>query len=482
MECRHDAYLSYYIDANGLLKGKWGGFKEIYNLEPNGETVFDIYYTHFSQWIPINEIGLFYNKFSCLKYDGILKLPKCGYYICEKNGRFGLITEDEEYILHVAYNDIKPFFEGICRGFGMRYLSLLKDNLSEIWKEEYKDNIFFIVTTETGKFLLNLSNRTVSAVYDDIFFSGIEEHSQIIYKNGDKYGAIDIDGNVLLKPFYDSYDFRRTLIFRYQKIPFNVWVNEGMYYGIIPTTNYDLCLMVGNYSNRWQDGCFFICMKGDKYGLISEEALLVSEPIFDDIILYKSKNGLSKGCLHITCRKGITEWSRITYVIARTGNKYFLYNISNGHQILNDCDIIKYTNFGHEDKKDFVEFEKEGIKGYVLWDESIVSTANYEEIKTILGYIYVKKDGKCGLIKPSGELLFPCDYDSIQISHGSKLILNKEGKEETVTIKGSSFYRLNESPTFSHYAGSYAQDEMGYSDDDIDTIFDGDPSAYWNID
>ena len=30
--------------------------------------------------------------------------------------------------------------------------------------------------------------------------------------------------------------------------------------------------------------------------------------------------------------------------------------------------------------------------------------------------------------------------------------------------------------------GSYAREEMGYSDDDIDTIFDGDPSAYWNID
>lgn len=29
---------------------------------------------------------------------------------------------------------------------------------------------------------------------------------------------------------------------------------------------------------------------------------------------------------------------------------------------------------------------------------------------------------------------------------------------------------------------SYAQDEMGYSDDDIDDIFDGDPNAYWNID
>ena len=37
-------------------------------------------------------------------------------------------------------------------------------------------------------------------------------------------------------------------------------------------------------------------------------------------------------------------------------------------------------------------------------------------------------------------------------------------------------------PTYDRYNGSYAQDEMGYSDDEIDTIFDGDPDAYWNID
>ena len=36
--------------------------------------------------------------------------------------------------------------------------------------------------------------------------------------------------------------------------------------------------------------------------------------------------------------------------------------------------------------------------------------------------------------------------------------------------------------TYDRYAGSWAQDVAGYSDDDIDTIFDGDPSAYWNID
>lgn len=39
-----------------------------------------------------------------------------------------------------------------------------------------------------------------------------------------------------------------------------------------------------------------------------------------------------------------------------------------------------------------------------------------------------------------------------------------------------------EEQRFERYAGSWAQDEAGYSDDEIDTIFDGDPSAYWNID
>lgn len=39
-----------------------------------------------------------------------------------------------------------------------------------------------------------------------------------------------------------------------------------------------------------------------------------------------------------------------------------------------------------------------------------------------------------------------------------------------------------ETPTYDRYSGSWAQDVEGYSDDDIDTIFDGDPSAYWNID
>lgn len=36
--------------------------------------------------------------------------------------------------------------------------------------------------------------------------------------------------------------------------------------------------------------------------------------------------------------------------------------------------------------------------------------------------------------------------------------------------------------SYGEYAGTYAQDEMGLSDDFINDVLDGDPDAYWNID
>ena len=47
--------------------------------------------------------------------------------------------------------------------------------------------------------------------------------------------------------------------------------------------------------------------------------------------------------------------------------------------------------------------------------------------------------------------------------------------------QNTEFY-IDDRPHYGNYAGSYAQDVMGYSDEDIDDAFEGDPDAYWNID
>ncbi|MDD7276503.1 MAG: hypothetical protein PUH39_02385, partial [Bacteroidales bacterium] len=78
------------------------------------------------------------------------------------------------------------------------------------------------------------------------------------------------------------------------------------------------------------------------------------------------------------------------------------------------------------------------------------------------------------------------DFDKIEC-HDEELEARIEAEmeyDEYLQNQSDSSYQDNteEYDGFGRYKGSYAQDEMGYSDDDIDTIFDGDPSAYWNID
>ena len=70
---------------------------------------------------------------------------------------------------------------------------------------------------------------------------------------------------------------------------------------------------------------------------------------------------------------------------------------------------------------------------------------------------------------------------------GEETVVSEEPEEDYDDEEDYGFEERDftidyDEPTYNRYNGSYAQDEMGYSDDDIDTIFDGDPDAYWNID
>ncbi len=104
-------------------------------------------------------------------------------------------------------------------------------------------------------------------------------------------------------------------------------------------------------------------------------------------------------------------------------------------------------------------------------------------------FLKLRNGSKWGLINRLGEELLPVSYDSIRDICGDLVNIEDNGTIKQIKIDRSKLLfsdipRINtwESSTYDKYSGSYAQDEMGYSDDDIDTIFEGDPNAYWNID
>lgn len=102
-----------------------------------------------------------------------------------------------------------------------------------------------------------------------------------------------------------------------------------------------------------------------------------------------------------------------------------------------------------------------------------------------------------GILNDKGEEVMHVEYDEIWSFYGKNV-------EFTKVTKGNRSYRINlnylngkllnketkrtrPAPEqygihYGEFAGSYAQDVEGYSDDVINDAFEGDPDAYWNID
>ena len=101
---------------------------------------------------------------------------------------------------------------------------------------------------------------------------------------------------------------------------------------------------------------------------------------------------------------------------------------------------------------------------------------------------------KWGIIDEKGNEVLPVEYDSIWNFYGKNRTYTKvvqEGKERNVSLlallglNDKTEYEPHYSydrPHYEDFAGTYAQDVAGYSDEAIYDAFEGDPDAYWNID
>lgn len=128
------------------------------------------------------------------------------------------------------------------------------------------------------------------------------------------------------------------------------------------------------------------------------------------------------------------------------------------------------------DKFDFGKFRGNSLAEVLCWNPDYIIWV----IEHVSGDMCVIADGAIEEIK----LLFPNfiitkDFEECR----QKQIMEYEMSNDDFDEVDKNFDDFSrESPTYDRYNGSYAQDEMEYSDDDIDIVFDGDPSAYWNID
>lgn len=133
-------------------------------------------------------------------------------------------------------------------------------------------------------------------------------------------------------------------------------------------------------------------------------------------------------------------------------------------------------------------------------------------VKNIVGDFSNEVGIKWGLINEYGHEVLPVIFDEIwnflnKGRRNTRVIINDYEMQFDFFTRSLSLVRINSNEEddflgeeyccgednnydldddygthFGEYAGTYAQDEMGYSDEVIDDAFEGDPDNYWNID
>ena len=248
------------------------------------------------------------------------------------------------------------------------------------------------------------------------------------------------------------------------------------------------------YNVRHDERLLIPYIQNHKIGFVNQDAEPIVEPKYD----YVSLNDKDESNL---IRVGV----RFSYGFTRSNGKVQTYDsvkwglLDTSGNVVLDCEFIYI--YVSDDKKIFSL--KNHDKGYCVVDREgnvIVPYGKYSIIDGFVkGYARVKKDSKWGIIDTLGKVIVPIEYDEIWSFHGQKALSStrviKRGQKELRFYFNSGELRSSRNAMRCHnskdesygahygeFAGSYAQDVMGYSDELINDAFDGDPDAYWNID
>ena len=482
---------SFFVDKNEILKGRWGGMHDLISDNLNRDLYLcDLYYSSQHEYIPINIHGYFYNLFDCRKYDVVFSVIS-NIYLVEKNGSWGLIDDEFHVLLDLCYKDIQ-----------LVKLSALAD-LS-----------LFVVSCDGGQFLYNPKTGLKTPVYESLFWYGDiynRYKDYLVYGDNGKFGLIAPTGEIIIEAKFNSHDtswlntrVKSGCAFfteKYNGKEYKFYIEDRKFYGKVSIYLYDYCIRIGNNEG---DG-YYLFNKDGKFGLLNKYCEEVDMPLFDKIIF-----AIDDDAFNNNFRKVHKTPISKTYMVGVVNGKYSLYSIpfvgvyNRQHRekvklILDKCDemeiIIKKKKnifFIPKGEYPYVYFKKDGKDGYVNEEGEIISLDFFDKIDEILVenkiYYFIYKDKKIGLLDFRRTFILPCIYDEIKsVGRSSAIVVENFIEKEVrynrnVEVKRDVYVEDEDSRHYSRYIGSYAQDEMGYSDEDIDTIFDGDPDAYWNID
>lgn len=253
---------------------------------------------------------------------------------------------------------------------------------------------------------------------------------------------------------------------------------------IVPPYKYDV---------RDDERLLIPIMQNHKIGFVNRQAALLVEPKYDIF----NGNVMAKTDF-------VKVGMRYSYGSPRANGEVQTYDrykwgiLDSKGNIAIEC---KYARISISDDKELFTLKCYNC-GYRVVSRDGIEIVPYGEYNIIdgytKGYARVKKGKKWGIIDTAGKVVLPIEYDSVWSFYNRPELNSTRVKEgfnnlrfnfATGNLNNPNIIHARRCNTddaygrhFGEYAGTYAQDVAGYSDDVINDAFDGEPDAYWNID
>ncbi len=395
------------------------------------------------------------------------KLGNPNYFLLMQNNKYGVIDRAGNTI-------INPTFDIIEMPNPSKDIFICKSNYNENTKE-YNIQIF-----NKNKEPILYQYYIVEAIQlNNVEDNGFYEKSVLKYKSDGLYGLIDLSGNKITKPIYESIDgfeYNEGLLLvkksgkygiiningavvvknKYDEILSDSYYEEstgykksgyivgtksdnGMRYGYVDVNRKELLKNEFNYIYRIadkKDDIYLVAFKDGKAGIYQKNKSILPHD-YEDIEYNVQNDSLT---LQKASKQGVARFDGSTIVPFDYDNIFFAGNYINaknekGVDIF-DSDGNKEQNSEYVSKRDF------GDNSY-----EIVSTSN-DEYKIIVNkngkiiednysyaqylfdkYFIVKKDELFGIIDDEGNVIIDCKYEEIQptIEYNVVQLRSKDG-------------------------------------------------------
>lgn len=263
-----------------------------------------------------------------------------------------------------------------------------------------KQKDVFICFSDDKYSILDKNNRELFNEFEEISVAMISEDllemekDVLIYKSGNNYGLIDLEGNKLTEPIYTSIESLSNK-------PGNLLVEKDGNYGVLGVDGKEILPI--KYSRITGDG---YCSEEDGY---SKTGYILSE---------KTKTGVLFGYANYKGKVLVEpKYEAISRLFEYEDEDIYLTVMENGKKgvLKNKKQIIKnkFQNINYYDTSNIFIVNKNGKYGFYNQEGKEILEPKYTTYSLAGNYIFVKTDEETGLYDIHGNLVNSNNYKSI---------------------------------------------------------------------